>query len=187
MVEASACKADLSGFESHRYLHTISHSRKNFLPSLVKRLEHLVPSLSLRIPRIFDFQPPMLGVDAGLSLCHDPLKIPFANFFEQQLTVALDVLRVNDLGAVAAFDQSSEFLFSFNERGLPQIGIVQSKKIECEKDGAASPIQQLFELAHTAGIEGDDLAVENGALCSQSGQSFPQDFKTFVGVSSARD
>jgi len=51
----------------------------------------------------------------------------------------------------------------------------------------ASPIQQLFKLAHTAGIEGDDFAVENGAPCSQSGQSFPQDFKTLVGVSSARN
>jgi hypothetical protein len=43
VVEALACKADLSGFESHRYLHKIPHSRKfgrrNFptLPSLLKR------------------------------------------------------------------------------------------------------------------------------------------------------
>ena len=32
------------------------------------------------------------------------------------------MLRVNDLAAVAAFNQSSEFLLSFNERGLLQIG-----------------------------------------------------------------
>jgi hypothetical protein len=43
------------------------------------------------------------------------------------------MLRVNDLGALTAFNQSSEFLLSFNERGLPQIGIVQPKQIEGEK------------------------------------------------------
>jgi hypothetical protein len=56
-----------------------------------------------------------------------------------------------------AFDQSSEFFLSFNERGLPEIGIVQPKKIECEKYGAASTVQQFLERADTAGIEGDDL------------------------------
>jgi hypothetical protein len=46
-----------------------------------------------------------------------------------------------------------------NERGLPQIGAVQPKQIESEKYRAASTVQKLFELAHTAGIEGDDLSV----------------------------
>jgi hypothetical protein len=46
VVEALACKADLSGFEFHRYLHTIPDSRNfgrwTFLtPSVVKRLNHL--------------------------------------------------------------------------------------------------------------------------------------------------
>jgi hypothetical protein len=77
------------------------------------------------------------------------------------------MLRVNDLAAVAAFDQSSEFLLSFNERGLPQIGIVQPKKIEGEKYCAAPTAQKFFKLADAAGIEGDDLTVQDGAVCSQ--------------------
>jgi bifunctional non-homologous end joining protein LigD len=40
IVEALACKAGLSGFESHRYLHAT-------LPSFVKRLEHLLPRFAL--------------------------------------------------------------------------------------------------------------------------------------------
>jgi hypothetical protein len=45
-------------------------------------------------------------------------------------------------------------------------------------DRFASPIQQ---------IQTDNFTVENGALRSQSGQSFPQDFKTLVRVSTAGD
>jgi hypothetical protein len=38
--------------------------------------------------------------------------------------------------------QSAKFLLSFTERGLPQIGIVQPKKIEGEKYRAASPVER---------------------------------------------
>jgi hypothetical protein len=60
------------------------------------------------------------------------------------------MLRVNDLGAVAAFDQSAKSLLSFNERGLPQVGTVQPKQIKGEKYGTASPVQQFFELAQAS-------------------------------------
>ena len=89
VVEALACKAGLSGFESHRYLHTILHScrfgRTNFptLPSFVKRLEHLVRSLALRILWILDLEPPMLRIDASLRLRHDSLKIPLTDLLKQ--------------------------------------------------------------------------------------------------------
>ena len=75
---------------------------------------------------------------------NDPLQILLAYFLEQEFAVPLDMLRVNDLGAVAAFDQSAKFFLSFNERGLPQIGIVQPKKIEGEKYGADQALRRLL-------------------------------------------
>jgi len=43
-----------------------------------------------------------------------------------------------------------------------------------------------FELAHTAGIEGDDLSVQDSALRLEAGQHVPQYFEALVRVSSAR-
>jgi hypothetical protein len=55
------------------------------------------------------------------------------------------MLRINDLAAVAAFDQSSESLLPLDKWSLAQVSAVQPQKIKGEKDGSASPIQQLFE------------------------------------------
>jgi hypothetical protein len=55
------------------------------------------------------------------------------------------MLRVNNLAAVAAFDQSAKFFLPLDEWR----------------------IQQLFELAHTTGIECGDLSVQD-ALCALS-------------------
>jgi len=47
--------------------------------------------------------------------------------------------------------------------------------------------EKLLELAHTAGIEGDDLAVEDGALRFEANQRVPQYFEALVRVTPARD
>jgi hypothetical protein len=57
-------------------------------PSFAKRSKHLPPPLALRIIRILDLPPTVLRIDASLPLADNPLKIPLANFLEEQLAVS---------------------------------------------------------------------------------------------------
>ena len=49
----------------------------------------------------------MLGVEAHPPFANDTFKIPLTDLLKQYLAVALDVLRINDLRALAAMDLSS--------------------------------------------------------------------------------
>ena len=48
-----------------------------------KSIEHLPSALGLCIPRIFDFQPSMLRIDARFSLTNDAFKVPLTNLLKQ--------------------------------------------------------------------------------------------------------
>jgi hypothetical protein len=77
------------------------------------------------------------------------------------------VLGIHNFRGLAALDKSLQLFLAFDKWSLAQVRAVQPQKIKGEKDGATSTVQKFFELAHTAGIEGDNLSVQNSALRSQ--------------------
>ena len=84
--------------------------------ALPKRRKHLVAAFRLRIVRVLDLYPPVLRVNAGLPLAHNPLKIPLADLFKQQLAVTFNVLSIDDFKTLASFDQSVQLFLSFDQR-----------------------------------------------------------------------
>jgi hypothetical protein len=82
--------------------------------ALTKRREHIMSPFHLRILRILNLEPAVLGVNAHTSLGDHSLKVPFAHFLKQQLTVAFDVLSVENFRASAPLDQLSQLFFSLD-------------------------------------------------------------------------
>jgi len=98
----------------------------------------------------------------------------------------LDVLRVQNFGALTALDQLFQFPFPLNQWHRTQILAVEPHQVECEKYRSPSAVQEFLELTAPVFIEADDLAVQDRVLGFQFRQRFTQALEAFVHVLMAR-
>ena len=82
-----------------------------------------MPSLGLRVSRVFDLQPadPVVLVHALLVLGDDAFKIPRTNLLEKTLPMLLDVLCVDDAFTPARVKQIVKAFFALNQRPAAKV------------------------------------------------------------------
>ena len=136
-----------------------------------------MPPLGLRVSGVFELQPAgcVVLINAELSLRHNALKVPGANFREKGLPVLHDVLRIKQPWTLRGPDESRESLLSLDKGHLPQVLAIKSEEVEGVKDWLPLPAERLVELAHVLRIDTNNLAVKDGVLDWQVGERFFKD------------
>ena len=127
----------------------------------------------MAIGRILDLEPALaiLTIQSGLALGDNSFEVPSADFRKQFLSRALDVLSIKQPWTLRGPDESRQLLLSLDKGPLPQVLAIKSEKVERVKDWFPFPAEQLVELANALRIDANNLAVNDGFLDGQLGDT----------------
>ena len=123
-------------------------------------LEKLLASFPLRIRRIPNLEPTRLLFDVRikLALCNDALKIIVTGNTEQALSIAFDVIAVQNAFATG-WKNRAQLLFAFDQRPVSKVLPVTPKQIERYESRLAASVKQITELRLARIVQTHDLAI----------------------------